>query len=129
MRRRDAPYMAQGAVQSSEDVAVIANALNWPMSTMGCCSGALRADAQGSRVPLPGRLAPQWHVYHLADVRIDETATLTWRRPRLPSYLRTHGSTATMSRPNSSVGETANVLVVEPRGTSLAVAAIQWNVN
>jgi hypothetical protein len=41
----------------------------------------------------------------LSTVRINEAATLTWRRPRPPRSLRTPGSTVMTSRPNSSKGE------------------------
>jgi salicylate hydroxylase len=53
------PYMAQGAVQSIEDAAVLAKCLERGDARYRCRAPAVRADADAAHIAMPEGIAPQ----------------------------------------------------------------------
>ncbi len=95
------PYMAQGAVQSIEDAAVLAKCLTHDEHAV---DSALRRY-EDVRKPRATRCQEGSRrngiMYHLRDGEEQCNATLTWGHRRPHRYRKTPGSTATTSRPSS----------------------------
>jgi salicylate hydroxylase len=90
------PYMAQGAVQSIEDAAVLAKCLE--LADAHDVTAALQRyeQTQASRIAMPERLAPQRrHVPSPPTATINKNATPALPLQRTPRCLRTRGATPT----------------------------------
>ena len=112
-RRGDAahamlPYMAQGAVQSIEDAAVLAKCLE--RADVHAASAALQRYEQ-TRKPRASRCQEGSRrngiMYHLADGEDQRNRDANLASATTAPLPQNACSMATMSRPNSSMGETA----------------------